>query len=152
VPEDTGEKQARGADGQWAPGTSGNLAGRPPGSRNRASLAAAALLEAEAEGIARKAVELALGGDLGVIRLCLERLLPPLRERPLRLDLPLRAPGDADAAILELLEAVRRGEVTASELRALTQLVAAFVDRAQDAQQARHDEGFKSLFPPLGSL
>jgi Family of unknown function (DUF5681) len=152
VPANTGGKQERGANGQWAPGTSGNAAGRPPGSRNRASLAAAALLEAEAEGIARKVVELALAGDLGAIKLCLERLLPPLRERPLRLDLPLNAPGDADAAILELLEAVRHGEVTASELQALTKLVAAFVDRARDAEQARRDDRFASIFPSLGSL
>jgi Family of unknown function (DUF5681) len=152
VPDDTGEKQERSAGGQWASGISGNPAGRPPGARNRATLAAAALLEAEAEGIARKAVELALGGDLGAIKLCLERLLPPLRERPLRLDLPLRSPGDADAAILELLEAVRRGELTASELQALTRLVATFVDRARDAQQARRDDRFASLLPQLGSM
>lgn len=147
MPEDTGRKQVRGPDGQWTLGTSGNPAGRPPGSRNRATLAAAALLQEEAESITRKAIELALAGDLGAIRLCLDRLLPPLRERPLRLDLPLRSPGDADAAILELLDAVRRGDVTASELQALTKLVAAFVDRARDARQARRDTKFDTLFP-----
>jgi hypothetical protein len=38
-------------------GRSGNPAGRRPGSRNRATLAAAALLAGEAEALTRKAVE-----------------------------------------------------------------------------------------------
>src|SRR5687768_6523834 len=50
--------------------------GRPKGCRNRATLAALALLEGEAEALARKAVELALAGDTVALRLVLDRLLP----------------------------------------------------------------------------
>src|SRR5690242_19586979 len=45
-------------------GQSGNLAGRPPGSRNRTTIAAQALLDGEAAALSLKAVELALGGDI----------------------------------------------------------------------------------------
>ena len=62
-------------------GRSGNPAGRRPGSRNKATLAAAALLAGESEALTRKAVELALAGDPTAMRLCIERLLPPSRER-----------------------------------------------------------------------
>ena len=37
--------------------------GRPPGARNKATLAALALLEGEAEAITRRAIELAKAGD-----------------------------------------------------------------------------------------
>src|SRR5262245_35453856 len=82
--------------GPFAKGQSGNPAGRPPGSRNRASLLAEALLEDETEGIIRKLAELARSGDFAALRLCLDRLIPPLKERPMRLALPLlKTPEDA---------------------------------------------------------
>jgi len=60
-----GEKTGRKQRGRpFAPGTSGNPAGRPKGARNRATVAAEALLEGEAEALTRKAVELALAGDV----------------------------------------------------------------------------------------
>src|SRR5438477_8366992 len=57
---------------------SGNPAGRRTGSRNKATLAAAALLAGEAEALTRRAVELALVGDPTAMRLCIERILPPV--------------------------------------------------------------------------
>ena len=62
-------------------GRSGNPAGRRPGSRNKATLAAAALLAGESEALTRTAVDLALAGDPTAMRLCIERVLPPCRER-----------------------------------------------------------------------
>jgi Family of unknown function (DUF5681) len=43
-------------------GRSGNPAGRPPGSRNRATLAAEARMETFGEELARRAIELASAG------------------------------------------------------------------------------------------
>jgi hypothetical protein len=74
--------------GRWAKGTSGNQSGRPAGSRNKATEALQQMLEGEAERITRKAIDLALGGDLTAIRLCMERLLPPRKDRPVQIDLP----------------------------------------------------------------
>ncbi len=45
-------------------GQSGNPAGRRTGCRNKTTIAAAALLTGEAEALTRRAVELALVGDL----------------------------------------------------------------------------------------
>ena len=61
----------------FKPGQSGNPLGRPKGARNRATIAAEALLDGEAEALTRKAIELALDGDTTALRLCLERLMPP---------------------------------------------------------------------------
>src|SRR5215468_10582921 len=62
-------------------GRSGNPAGRQTGSRNKATLAAAALLAGESEALTRKAVELALAGEPTAMRLCLERILPRARRQ-----------------------------------------------------------------------
>ena len=69
-------------------GRSGNPAGRPAGSRDKATLAAAALLAGESEASTRKSVELALAGNPTAMRLCIERLLPPCRERTIKFTLP----------------------------------------------------------------
>ena len=63
----------------WQIGQSGNPAGRPPGSRNPATLAAEVLLEGEAEALTRRAIERAMEGDVTALRLCLERVLPARR-------------------------------------------------------------------------
>jgi hypothetical protein len=83
------EKTARLQRGRpFKSGKSGNPLGRPKGSRNKTTVAVEALLEGDAEGIARKAVEKALEGDMAALRLCLERLLPPRRDRPVTFELP----------------------------------------------------------------
>src|SRR5262249_39105368 len=70
------QKQRRAGGRPFQKGQSGNLAGRPPGSRNEATLAAEILLEGEAEALTRQAIELALEGDRTALKLCLERILP----------------------------------------------------------------------------
>ena len=60
--------------------------GRKSGSKNRASLLAAALLEGEAERLVRTAVEIALAGDAVMLKFLLGRLLP--WERLIKIDLP----------------------------------------------------------------
>jgi hypothetical protein len=69
-------------------GRSGNPGGRRRGSRNKATLAAAALLAGESEALTRKAVEMALAGDPAAMRLCMERVLPPCRELTVKFSLP----------------------------------------------------------------
>jgi hypothetical protein len=63
-------------------GQSDNPAGRRRGARNKATLAAAILLEDEALGLMRRAVEAALAGDMSAMKLCLERVLSWCHERP----------------------------------------------------------------------
>src|SRR6056297_858504 len=74
----------RDARGRFGPGNPG----RPRGARNRATQAALALLDGEAEALSRKAVELALGGDPTALRLCLERIAPPRKDAPVSFEVP----------------------------------------------------------------
>jgi hypothetical protein len=40
-------------------------------------LALEALLDGQANALTQKAIDLALGGDMAALRLCLDRILPP---------------------------------------------------------------------------
>lgn len=119
--ENTARKQ-RGKP--FKPGQSGNPAGKPQGARNKATLAAQAFLDGEAKTLTRKAVELALGGDTVALRLCLERLLPPRKERPIAVDLPsVKTAADIPCLVNKILELVGQGDLTPSEANTLTGVV-----------------------------
>lgn len=109
-------------------GKSGNPAGRAAGNRTRASLAMEALLEGEAESITRKVIEMAQDGDTVALRLCLDRLMPARKDRPITFVLPEIATADDLAkATSALLAGVSSGEITPSEATELSKLVDAHV-------------------------
>ena len=98
--------------------------GRPKGARNRATVAAEALLDHEAEALTRRAIELALEGDSVALRLCLDRILPPKRpgDRPVEvIDLPAN-PGEAMSA---LVVAAASGRLLLADAERLAGLVKA---------------------------
>ena len=119
-------------------GRSGNPAGRRRGSRNKATLAAAALLAGESEALTRKAVEMALGGDPTAMRLCMELVLPPCRERTVKFSLPPieaartgqscgPSPQDVSLAMDAVTSALARGEITPGEAETIAGVVDTFV-------------------------
>ncbi|ACL55661.1 DUF5681 domain-containing protein [Methylobacterium nodulans] len=109
------------------PFTAGNP-GRPRGSRNKTSLAVAALLDGEAEALTRKAVELAIGGDTVALRLCLERICPPRKDRPVHFSMPaIKTQADLPKATHALLQAVAAGDLTPSEASDIGRAVDAHV-------------------------
>jgi hypothetical protein len=114
----------RNADGTFAKGNSANPAGKPKGTLHRATRAVLAMMEGEAEAITRKAIDLALAGDSVAMRLVMERLVSPVRERPVSLALPkINVAADLIAAAAALTDAVAVGEVTPNEAASLSQLV-----------------------------
>jgi Family of unknown function (DUF5681) len=109
-------------------GKSGNPRGREVGRRNRASLAAEALLDGEADTLTRRAVELAIEGDPTALKLCLERILAPRRERVVRFALPpIDSAADIARAMGAVAAAVAEGALTPGEAGALAQIVDTFV-------------------------
>ena len=112
--------------GQFQKGASGNPAGRPPGARNRATLAVEALLEGEAEKLSRKAVEMALEGNAVALRLCLDRIAPPRRGRPVSLDIgAVKTPADLADAQAVVLSAMAAGEMTSEEAADVARVIEA---------------------------
>jgi hypothetical protein len=91
--------------GCFRKGHSGNPAGRPRGARNKATLAAEALLEGEMEQLVRVALGRALGGDSVLLRFFLSRVLPAPRGRRVALDLAVGS--DAAAVVASLATVVQ---------------------------------------------
>jgi len=107
--ENTAEKQ-RGRP--FLPGQSGNPNGRPKGSRNRVTQAVEALIHSKAEALASKAIEMALGGDGGMVRSLLGMAVPSHRDRPVEFELPkIETAADAVSASSAVLAACAAGEL-----------------------------------------
>lgn len=117
-------KQQKPRGRPFKPGESGNPRGRTPGARCKATMAAQMLLDGEAEALTRKCVELALEGDLTALRLCLERIVPPRKESPVKLKFPpLESTADLTEAMSAILAAVGTGSITPSEASTLAGIV-----------------------------
>jgi hypothetical protein len=102
--------------------------GRPKGARHRATLAAEALLDGEAEALTRKAIEMALASDTTALRLCLERIFPPRRDRAVAFSLPsLKSGADTAAAMAAIMEAAAAGEILLSEAAEFTKLLETYM-------------------------
>ena len=131
----TRRKQASG----FQKGQSGNPRGRPMGSRNNATLACEALLEGQAEALTQKAVEMALAGDVTALKLCIERICPVRRDRPVRFNLPAvtsaRDAADISAAVMA---AVSNGDITLSEAAEIGKLIDSYVKAYQTAELEDH--------------
>lgn len=110
---------------RFRPGQSGNPRGRPPGSADRRT-ALRRELEKRGPELVERAVQLAMEGDVGAMRLCLERISPPVREDPIRFALPpVNRPEDVPAAMAAVLAAVATGELLPSQAEALAGLLEA---------------------------
>jgi hypothetical protein len=105
-------------------GQSGNPAGRQPGSRNKHTIASEKLFAEDAEALIKVAIRLAKDGDIGALRLCLDRICAPQRHRPVPFDLPqLARAADAVGAMSTLVEGIATGELSAPEAADLAKVV-----------------------------
>lgn len=129
--ETTGQKQG----GKLAKGQSGNPDGRPRGSRNATTLALEALLDGQATALTQKAIDLALTGDMTALRLCLDRILPPRKDRPVTFMLPpIESAQDASRTVSAVLAAVASGELTPADAGEISKLIEAFVKAFEVAE------------------
>lgn len=134
--------------GQFKPGQSGNPKGKPKGARHKATLAAEALLDGEAEGLTRKVIELALDGDLAALKMCMDRILPPRKGRPITFTLPeMTDTGDLRAVALAILKAVSEGVVTPEEAVAVAPLIKAAANL--DGDNISSDASMSSKFQEM---
>ena len=104
----------------WKPGQSGNPAGRPEGSRNKASLMAEKLMEGDTKEVIMAVIEKAKGGDIQAAKLILDRIVPLRKGRPVQIDLPdMTEAVDVVKALSATLKAVSDGTLTPDEAQAL---------------------------------
>ena len=108
--------------GRWPKGNSGNPAGRPPGSRNKSTLFFEELLSDQGEALIQKAIQLSLKGDTVALRLCLERICPPRKDRTLEMP-ELTGFHPVSSALPLILTAVGEGRLTPGEAESLARVV-----------------------------
>lgn len=104
---------------KFKPGQSGNPSGRP---KDTHTAALRALLRPHAEDMVAKAVELAKGGDTTALRLCLERILPPLKGKDTAVSVPAIASAHTLAEKAHaVMDAAADGSITPTEAATLMQ-------------------------------
>ena len=105
-------ENGRNTDGKFNDGNSG----RPRGSRNKATIAIESLLEGQSEALTQAAISKALDGDSVALRLCLDRIAPPMKDKPVVFPLPqMQDAMDASQAAGSVLSAVSEGSLTPIE-------------------------------------
>jgi hypothetical protein len=121
---DTPAAAGRDTGGRWQPGVSGNPAGRPKGSRNRAGRLLDVRIAEHVEAISATLVRLACFGNVTALRMCVQRLSPPVKQARIAFELPAMASA-ADAACLHaaVLQAVSEGELSPSEGSEVSRLI-----------------------------
>jgi len=116
----TDRNNGRKTDGKFGPGNPG----RPRGARHKTTLAVEALLDGEAERLTRKAIEMALAADTTALRLCLERIAPLRKGRPVVFTLPaIRTAADVLTALTALVRATAKGQLTPEEAASIAGVI-----------------------------
>ena len=139
--ENADRKQAK--EYLWKKGESGNPAGKKPGTRHRTTLAVERLLDGEGEELTRKAIELAKDGDLTALKLCLERICPPRKSRPISIDLPdVKTSEGVSLAQTSVVQAVGEGEITPEEGQVLSNILES---RRKSIETLEHEQRIGEL-------
>lgn len=112
---------------KFQPGQSGNPAGRPRGSRNKSTIIVEKLLDESAGALTTAAIARAIAGDPAALRVCIDRVVPRLRHRPLDFPLPpLVTLADTPVAINAIAQGLACGELDREEAVALMRAVRDF--------------------------
>jgi Family of unknown function (DUF5681) len=131
---------------KFKPGKSGNPGGKPRGALNQTTRAAQELLDGKAQALTLKAVELAQDGNVVALRLCLERLIPPRKDRPINLQLPqVAGVGDIPEALGAIVAAVADGEITPQEGQSVAGMLGAYCKAAELVNHEARLEALESV-------
>jgi hypothetical protein len=83
-------------------------------------------------------IELAKQGDLTALRLCLERIVPPRRERPVNFTLPeINSIDHAIKAMAAITTAVANGVLTPTEAAELSRVIDGYVKAVEATEIER---------------
>ena len=114
-----GEQRRRGPGRRFQAGQSGNPAGKPKGTRNRATALLEAITDADLTAITETLVTKAKAGDMTAIRILFDRLAPAPRSRAVAIELSAIGAWEGTDAVLAshkaIVEAVGAGDISPTE-------------------------------------
>src|SRR6516225_3179653 len=110
--DNTGRKQAS----RFKKGVSGNPAGRPKGSLNKATIMAQALIDGQSEALTQTLIRMALEGEPTAMRLSMETIPAPRKDpTPSFQPLPIGSRRESGEAQTHFAAAVSSGRMTPAE-------------------------------------
>lgn len=113
----------------FKPGQSGNPAGRPVGS-NPTRTMYSRMIQESAGRIIPRLIELALQGEMVAMKLCVERIVPRIKENSMSFNLPSLTDKTPEQLTHDLFQAMSGQEVTAEEIRCVLDIIRA--NRTED--------------------
>jgi hypothetical protein len=117
--------------------------GRKPGSKNRSTQLAAALVEGDMEALLRTAIQLARAGNVPMLKFLLSRTMP--RDRLVKLDLPkMIFADDGVEAVGRIMRAVFEEAITPSEGAALATIVKSYTGAIEMADVVKRLDALES--------
>jgi Family of unknown function (DUF5681) len=138
---------------RFAKGVSGNPKGRPQGSRSKSAVAGEQILESARDSIFLAAVDGAQKGDPTALRLCVERLYPLRKGRPVKFPLPsIKTPGDVVKALADVSAAMADGELSPDEATAIAGVIEISRKAFETCDLAAEVEELKKHFAAMGQL
>lgn len=103
--------------------------GRPKGARNRKHRALEQAARSRALPLLAKVITAAENGDMTAAKIIFDRIWPKPRTAPIQCELPkTETPADVRAAMLEVIQRVSRGELTADDGAALVAMMRDVLD------------------------
>jgi hypothetical protein len=100
--------------------------GRPIGSRNKKALIIEELLEQNSEPLLHKALKLAEQGNIPILRLLLDRVLPRPKDPPVSIGpLPMRTPEELLQAQANVMQEIALGQLTLNQAEQIFSLIEA---------------------------
>lgn len=119
--ENTGKIQE---NQRFQKGQSGNPAGRPLGSKNKANLIADQLFLEDLQSICESVIAQARSGNIQAAKIIFDRLLPPRKDRLISIKLPkIKTAEDILKAVGAITQAIANGEIAPSEGEALARIL-----------------------------
>ena len=103
--------------------------GRPKGARNRKHRALEAAARSRALPLLTKVILAAENGDMQAAKIIFDRIWPKPRTAPIQCELPkTETPADVRLAMMEVIQRVSRGELTADDGAALVSMMRDILD------------------------
>ena len=84
--------------------------------------------------------------DMTALRICLDRIFPPRKDRPVTFEIPaIASPGDAAKVSSAILAAVASGDLTPTDAGEISKLVDSYVKAFETAELAERLERLERM-------
>lgn len=136
-------------DTKFKPGVSGNPNGRPKGAGDK-RLQYRELLNSRGEQLIDTLVNLALGGDMSAMKLCIERLVPPLKSELVTITLPEEINYESVFKVgEEVLRSLGRQNITLDEAQGMFKIIERQINMLETRELLRESNSAIEYFKKM---